>query len=299
MTAIRFTKAHATGDDVILIADPDNAAPLDAPTVTWLSDRRTGVGTNVVIRAVRSSEVPEGRALLAHEPAAQWFFDAWNADGSPRSIGGNSIRSFARFLVASGLAPLGAGETLTLATRAGLVDVQLTGTGGFQVDLGRWRLDGAEPLVLADGLAVARPALAVTVGRPHLVVALSTRDELDELSLANAPDIDGLPATGTDVHFLVPADQLVKDGVGRLHVRSWVDGVGETASSGVGAVAAALAVRQWAGAAAPNHWRVAMPGGVVQTRMFATEEGEHVSLAGPAELVFDGAIAVPEPATAQ
>jgi diaminopimelate epimerase len=29
-------------------------------------------------------------------------------------------------------------------------------------------------------------------------------------------------------------------------------------------------------------------GGVVGVRMFPTEDGEHVSLSGPAELVFDG-----------
>ena len=31
-----------------------------------------------------------------------------------------------------------------------------------------------------------------------------------------------------------------------------------------------------------------VPGGTLQVRMFPTEEGEHVGLAGAAELVFDG-----------
>lgn len=296
MAAIRFTKAQATGDDVILLADPDDREPLTAEQIAWLCDRRVGVGANGVVRAVRSAHVPEGRRCLDREPAAEWFFDAYRADGSPRAIGGNGIRSLARFLAASGLVSLEPRETLTIATRTGLVDVQQTGTGGFQVDLGRWRLTAGEPLVRTVGLEVARPGLALTIGTPHAVVALSSRGELDDLVLDGAPEVDERPASDVDVHFLVPADPLVKDGVGRLHVRSWEHGVGEVASSGTGAIAAALAVRHWAGDAAPDHWRVAMPGGVLQARMFATEEGEHVSLAGPAELVFDGALALPAPA---
>jgi diaminopimelate epimerase len=33
---------------------------------------------------------------------------------------------------------------------------------------------------------------------------------------------------------------------------------------------------------------VDVPGGTVGVRMFPTEDGEHVALSGPAELVFEG-----------
>ena len=56
--------------------------------------------------------------------------------------------------------------------------------------------------------------------------------------------------------------------------------------------AAALAVRHWAGASAPNEWRVEVPGGTLGVRMFAAEDGEHVALSGPAALVFDGELTV-------
>ena len=74
----------------------------------------------------------------------------------------------------------------------------------------------------------------------------------------------------------------------RVHER----GSGETLSCGTGAVAAALAVRYWAGSAAPNDWRVQVPGGVVGVRMFDGPDGEHVALSGPAELVFDGVLSL-------
>ena len=51
-----------------------------------------------------------------------------------------------------------------------------------------------------------------------------------------------------------------------------------------------MAVRYWAGEGAPNQWRVDVPGGTVGVRMFPTEDGEHVGLSGPAELVFTGTL---------
>ena len=90
----------------------------------------------------------------------------------------------------------------------------------------------------------------------------------------------------------MPGDPLVRDGVGSIRMRVFERGVGETLSCGTGVAAAALAVRHWAGPAAPDHWRVDVPGGTLGVRMFPTEEGEHVALSGPASLVFSGEVAL-------
>ena len=287
MPDLHFTKGHGTGNDFVLFADPDGLIDLTAAQLAAIADRHFGVGGDGVIRAVRSRNLPAGAAALAEDDAAEWFMDYHNADGSPSEMCGNGIRVYAKFLIENGFAELGQGETLPIGTRGGVRDLQRNASG-FQVDLGRWSLDGGEPLVRAKNLAVARPGLGINVGNPHVVVALSSDSELDSADLTFIPVLEPEAPNGANVEFVVPMDPLVKDGVGRIRMRVHERGSGETLSCGTGAAVAALATRHWAGAGAPNQWRVEVPGGTLGVRMWAAEDGEHVSLSGPAELVFEG-----------
>ena len=284
---IHFTKGHGTGNDFVLFADPDGQIDLSAAQLAAMADRHVGVGGDGVIRAVRSRSLPEGAAALAEDDSAEWFMDYHNADGSPSEMCGNGIRVFARYLIDNGLAELGPGETMVIGTRGGVRDVQ-GNRSGYQVDLGRWSLDGTEPLVRAKNLQVARPGLGINLGNPHVVVALASAEELDSADLSFIPILDPEAPEGANVEFVVPMDPLVTDGVGHIRMRVHERGSGETLSCGTGAAAAALATRYWAGAGAPNQWRVEVPGGTLGVRMFATQDGEHVALSGPAELVFEG-----------
>ncbi|RWZ46483.1 diaminopimelate epimerase [Labedella phragmitis] len=288
-TTIEFTKGHGTGNDFVLYADPDGEATLTPAQIAAICDRHFGVGADGVIRAIRSRSLPEGVALLADAPEAEWFMDYSNADGSVAEMCGNGIRVFARFLVDNGLASLETGDTLTIATRAGVKDVQ-RGVDGFQVDLGRWRLDRSDPLVRVKDVDVPRPGLGIDVGNPHVVVALADEDELTSADLAYAPQLDPTPAAGANVELVVAHEPLVREGVGRIRMRVHERGSGETLSCGTGVAAAALAIRHWAGRGAPDHWRVDVPGGRLGVRMFAAEDGEHVALSGPAELVYTGTL---------
>lgn len=287
MTTLRFTKGHGTGNDFVLIADPEGELDLDARQLAAIADRHRGVGADGVIRAVRSNRLADGRALLDDHPDAEWFMDYANSDGSVAEMCGNGIRVFVHYLLDRGLAEVAPGHSIAIGTRAGVRDVHRL-ADGFAVDLGRWRLDGSEPLVKARELPVARPGLGIRVGNPHVVVALASDDELDGLDLSAPPTLDPAPEAGANVEFVVPADPLVVDGIGRIRMRVHERGSGETLSCGTGAAAAALAVRYWAGDAAPNEWRVTVAGGVLGVRMFAAEDGEHVALSGPAVLVYDG-----------
>ncbi|NQX12988.1 diaminopimelate epimerase [Microbacteriaceae bacterium VKM Ac-2855] len=286
---LHFTKGQGTGNDFVLYTDPDGELELTPAQIATVCDRNFGVGADGVIRAVRSRAIAEGAAALEADPDAEWFMDYRNADGSIAEMCGNGIRVYAQYLLAGGLAELEPGDTLPIGTRAGVRDITRSGPG-FQVDLGRWSLDGGEPLVRAKNLKIARPGLGIDMGNPHVVVALSNEEELEDADLAYIPHLDPVPADGANVEFVVPHEPLIHDGIARIRMRVHERGSGETLSCGTGAAAAALAVRHWAGPRAPHNWRVDVPGGTLGVLMFAAEDGEHVGLSGPAELVYTGTI---------
>lgn len=291
MTIINFTKGHGTGNDFVMIFDEDGSIELTPEQVRFICDRHFGIGADGLIRVVPSKFIAEGALALEEDESATWFMDYRNADGSIAEMCGNGVRVFARFLTEKSLVELADGQTLHVGTRAGVKDVQRN-RAGFVVDMGRWQPSSDEFLVKANGLEVARPGQGINVGNPHVVVALASLEELQEVDLGKSPQLDPNPDSGANVEFVVPHDPLVANGVGRIKMRVFERGVGETLSCGTGIVAAALATRLWAGEAAPNQWTVEVPGGTLGVRMFATEEGEHVGLSGPAELVFDGQVEI-------
>lgn len=284
MEKLRFSKGQSTGNDFVLFSDPEGAVELTPQRVRALCDRNTGIGADGVIRAVRSESMLEGAAVLAEEPEAEWFFDFWHADGTSGEMDGNGIRVYAHYLIEMGHVSPERRDTLPIATRVGVRDV-LAGAAGYTVDMGRWRL-GTEQLVTARGLYVPRPGLAIDLGGVHVVAALAHGGELEALDLNHEPTLKTGDAASFE--FVVPDDQLVKNGVARISMRAHAERLGEVRSNAEAAAAAALAFRHWGGDAMPHHWSVELPGGRLSVRMFPTQEGEHVSLSGPAELVFSG-----------
>jgi diaminopimelate epimerase len=286
---INFTKGHGTGNDFVLVLDLDGQLQLTPKQIAKICDRHFGIGADGFIRVVRTEHSPEVAHLLNEAPEAEWFMDYYNADGSSAEMCGNGSRVFARYLTENNLVSLEDSQTLSIATRAGVKDLQRN-MAGFAVDMGRWKLGSDEILVRAGHLDVARPGLSIGVGNPHVVVALADLDEMKALNLHQAPQLEPNPEAGANVEFVVPEDPMIKNGVGYISMRVFERGVGETLSCGTGICAAALATRHWAGAGAPNTWQVTVAGGTLGVRMFATEDGEHVGLSGAAVLNFEGQI---------
>lgn len=290
---INFTKGHGTGNDFVLVLDFDGKLQLTPKQIAKICDRHFGIGADGFIRVVRTEHSPEVAHLLNDAPEAEWFMDYYNADGSSAEMCGNGSRVFARYLTEKKLVNLEDSQTLSIATRAGVKDLQRN-MAGFAVDMGRWKLGSDEILVRAGHLDVARPGLSIGVGNPHVVVALADLEELKALSLYQAPQLEPTPEAGANVEFVVPEEPMIKNGVGYISMRVFERGVGETLSCGTGICAAALATRHWAGAGAPNTWQVTVAGGTLGVRMFATEDGEHVGLSGAAVLSFEGQLDLDE-----
>jgi len=290
---VPFTKGHGTGNDFVIIADPDGTLELSDDQVGALCDRRFGIGADGTLRVVRSAALDEGAAT----PDAEWFMDYRNADGSAAEMCGNGIRVFAKYLVETGLATID-DAPLRIGTRAGTKTLTRSDLG-FEVDLGLFAVDESDVVVRARGLDVPRPGLGIDVGNPHVVVALGSTAELDALDLTAQPLLSPLPPHGANIEFVVPGalrqatgSGLVHEGVGTIRMRVFERGVGETLSCGTGVAASALAVRHWAGPAAPDRWTVEVPGGTLGVRVVEERDGTHVLLSGPATLVYSGAVAL-------
>jgi diaminopimelate epimerase len=286
---VAFSKGHGTGNDFVVIADPDGALALSDDQVAAVCDRRFGIGADGILRVVRAAAIDGGADAAAS--GAEWFMDYRNADGSVAEMCGNGIRVFAHFLLENSLASFADDGALLIGTRNGTLPVTRSDLG-YEVDLGPFRIVDGETLVRARGLPVPRPGLGVDVGNPHVVVALPSHAELEALDLTSQPVLTPTPPAGANVEFVVPADPLVRDGVGAVRMRVFERGVGETLSCGTGVAAAALAVRDWAGPAAPERWSVDVPGGRLGVRVTAVEGREHVLLSGPATLVFSGEVSL-------
>jgi diaminopimelate epimerase len=255
-----FAKGHGTGNDFVIVPDPDGELTISAADVAALCDRHRGIGGDGLLRVVRA------------EPGtgAEWFMDYRNADGSIAEMCGNGVRVYARYLIESGLA---AGPRLSILTRAGLVEADVDGPeGDISVRMTMPHLSGSSRARVSG---VDFDGTVATCGNPHLVCPV---DDPSTLDLHGVPELDAATfPEGANVEFIAA--------VAPNHIRMRVveRGVGETLSCGSGAcVAAAVALGGEFGTV-----MVDVPGG----RLTVTIDEHTCVLAGPAVIVAEGNLA--------
>lgn len=278
---MKFAKAHGTGNDFVVLPDPDGALDLTPRLVAALCDRHRGIGGDGVLRVVRSAKHPEAAGLAGE---AEWFMDYHNADGSIAEMCGNGVRAYVRYLASSGLIAPGT-TRLDVATRAGVVPVEI-GPDVLTVGL-LVPIVGGESTVTVAGLAYA--GVAASVGNPHLVCSVADVAALDGLDLTRAPHFDAATfPDGVNVEFIAAGTPV--DGADRhVHMRVFERGSGETLSCGSGACAVAAVVLRDIGMT-PGTGTVAVdvPGG----RLTITLDGDTCRLSGPAVIVATGDVDV-------
>jgi diaminopimelate epimerase len=275
---INFVKGHGTGNDFVILPDPDGALTLTPELVARLCDRRFGVGGDGVLRVVRSAKHPDA---AGHAGEAEWFMDYWNSDGSIAEMCGNGVRVFTRYLTAHGLAAPGP-TGLPVATRAGVV-VALVEGDTVRVHMTRPRVYAASTATVG---ALTIPGIAVDCGNPHLVCGLHDGVKLPALDLTVSPGFDhALFTAGVNVEFVAPAAPV--EGAD-LHVamRVYERGSGETLSCGTGGLAVGAVALRDAGRSTGSV-AVDVRGG----RLTVThDDQDRWWLAGPAVLVASGEV---------
>ena len=272
---MRFAKGHGTGNDFVILPDPDGELELSPELVVRLCDRHFGIGGDGVLRVVRTAAV----GWDADGQSAEWFMDYRNADGSVAEMCGNGVRVIAKYLIEAGLASgaTASGPGLQLATRAGTRRVRAEADGQFTVDMGAATVIGSGS-VEAGGQTLT--GLAISVGNPHL--ACMTSLPVADIDLENPRVLAPAALTGGANVEVVRAVAP-----GEIEMRVHERGSGLTLSCGTGAVAAAVAASSAAGEwpdGAGRQWIVQVPGG----RLTVLPSGTASLLTGPAEIVAVG-----------
>ena len=271
----RFAKMHGAGNDFVVI-DLRGATATGPSRIAALGDRHTGIGFDQLL----GIDAPA-------DPDAVADYRIWNSDGSPARQCGNGARCIAAWLRREGIAT---GRRFRLGSPAGPVDVEVLDDGRHAVSMGRPQFAAANIPVgaaEADGAyAVDLPSGrvrfgAVSMGNPHAVIEVPSAADADVATLAPALQARDEFPDGVNVGFA----QVVAPG--RIRLRVFERGAGETLACGSGACAAvAVLVRQ---GRVSRRVAVELPGGTLDIHW--PDDDAPVTMAGPATFVFDGELA--------
>jgi diaminopimelate epimerase len=271
---VRVSKAHACGNDFLIIDDAAARGHDYAELARTLCGRTTGVGADGVEFLTRVND-RAGRIRLH------------NADGSIAEISGNGTRCVAAWMAFErGLA---ADDTILLETDAGPRQCRIKKRDGARFlitsGMGIPTIERRQ-VALAEGTAV--DGAVVSTGNPHFVILAENADfavtgrSWEEIGreICSHPDFP----SQTNVEFvriLTP---------GHIEIRIFERGVGPTSSSGTGSSAAGAAVI--ALGQASDTIRVQAPGG---EQLVAWNGGPgELQLTGPAQIIMTGDAFLPE-----
>jgi len=258
---LRFSKAHAYGNDFLYLRGADVAAgiALDA-LARELCDRHTGIGADGLILY---EETPDGASM-----------QLLNADGSRSEVSGNGVRGLAALLLRDD-------------ERADL-PVAVHSEGGVK-HLVRTGRDGSrQTFRAAMGLPADLRQVDVTAAGESLRVAVMSFGNPQCVALGPLPDDDRFRRLGPALehHAIFPARSNIEfadvEAPDRVRILIWERGVGPTTSSGTGSCASLIAAAAFGGAA--RNAQVIAPGGAQRVEW----RDDSVYLTGWAEVLFDG-----------
>lgn len=265
---IQFIKAHACGNDFLIVEKAQVAAEKQRDTAISLCARNTGVGA-------------DGVEYLEWTGERSGTIRLFNADGSIAEISGNGTRCVAAWIAHK--KGLRSGDVVTLETDAGIRQCRIVLADGHRFQIASHM---GVPMVtprsvkLADGTNAE--GTAVSTGNPHYVLFVDNPEftlhgkswQQVGREICFHPDFP----EQTNVEFVRVID------TNEIEIRIFERGVGPTTSSGTGTCATAAAtIARRSGAAS---LLVRAPGGEQRVEWHGGEN--EILLTGPAELIASG-----------
>jgi len=274
---LKFTKMHGAGNDFVVLDGVRQRIELMPEQLRLLADRHFGVGCDQILLVEKTQN-----------PAADFRYRIFNADGGEVEQCGNGARCFVRFVHDQGLTHK---REIVVETQSGLISPRLQDDGRVTVNMGApifeparipfvGDSEAAEHRLDVNGTTVA--ITAVSMGNPHAVQVVT------DVNTAPVQELGAL----IERHPRFP--QRVNAGfmqiLDRQHIRLRVyeRGAGETLSCGTGACAAVVAgIRR---GLLDAEVQVATHGGNLTIEWQGA--GQPVRMTGPAVVVFEGEISL-------
>jgi diaminopimelate epimerase len=247
---VTVAKWQATGNAYLIIPEATLGFAVTGAGATLLCDPRQGIGADGVL-VLSASAVSDMRMLIL------------NPDGSESQACGNGTRMVARYL--TGLAP----GRVTIETTAGILDCVVHADSSVTARMADAALTSGAYQPTATPFPY--PHRFVSVGNPHVTIRV---DDPDAFPLATE-------GASLEHHPWLPERaniEVWQAESGRVRMRVWERGVGETDACGTGACAVAVAAVLDGAAISPVE--VMLPGGVVTVDVTADLS---IRITGPAE----------------
>jgi len=274
---LKFTKMQGAGNDFVVLDGTSTPLALAPAALRRLADRHFGVGADQILVVERP-----------RTPGVDFGYRIFNADGGEVEQCGNGARCFVRFVRDRGLTDK---DEIRVETVAGIVAPRLERDGRVTVDMGAPVFDAARVPFVTGSDALVQPLevdgavveiTALSMGNPHAVQVVESVDRAPVAELG--PRIERHPRFPRRVNagFMEIVDR------GRIRLRVYERGAGETLACGTGACAAVVAgIRR---GLLDSPVTVATRGGELTIAWRGADNPVHMT--GPAETVFEGEIEI-------
>ena len=270
-----FSKMHGLGNDFVVFDATRSPVDLSPEQLQFLADRRFGVGCDQILLV----EPPR-------DPATDFYYRIFNADGSEVEQCGNGARCFARFVRSHGLSDK---SVIDVGTARGNIQLSVLEDEQIRVNMGAPAFEPeALPFTAAQRadlypLAVDGQQLqinAVSMGNPHAVLLV------DDVQTAEVETLGPAIESHPDFPARVNVGFMAVRSRSEIDLRVYERGSGETLACGTGACAAVVGGRLRG--LLDEQVTVNLPGGSLVVSWRA--EGQPVWMTGPASEVFEGTI---------
>ena len=279
---MKFTKMHGIGNDYVYVNCFEESVKNPAEVSKFVSDRHFGIGS-------------DGLILISPSAIAEFRMNIYNADGSQAEMCGNGIRCVAKYVYDYGLTDK---TEISVETLAGIKYLRLQVENGkvasVEVNMGAPILEPKEiPVAVEESPVVNVPVevkgkiyhmTCVSMGNPHAIIFMNNVKDLDIEAIGPYFENHTVFPKRTNTEFVEVLDRNT------VNMRVWERGSDETLACGTGACATTVACIL--NDKTENEVTVHLLGGDLKIRW--DREANQVYMTGPATVVFDGEITLPD-----